>query len=550
MEVDDGPSDVHTNIASNPGLHADESVDFPPADNDRSSSSSMELVRRAPVETNYFDDEASCETPDDQKVPPSSLKRMASTSGKRGADSQRMKRNEYPTQQPQDHLDDENGIDFSRRFERLSISPFSSSSPPKTIFGASQSPISPRLTYHSPEDENDDSNSYVDEDVRISMGRESGIESHPDISHDTMDTNTPPRRYRDKEKSRAFREVPVNVALKDGATFHLDKLPVKYSDQTNTRSTRNKNISTTALQHRRHVNFPDPFVRYGSRHRRALKEIYSLVGRAEIDFEEGKCGIPAIGVFFSLSEQQIIDVTMKLLLKESSVTGMSSRPPRTKTLHGNTLVVSRSKEDTNVWESALRECTACSVLNHSTLPLSERIRASSAERACAHDVVLTTFDAMKSPDIAVPLTQDGRAILAKTGNERSWHSSRSASQRNSHPQLTKQLSILHRIHFRRIIFVDVLGRKCYLAKGETARASAAIALSGDTRVVFFRESEADGPNPLKTLRKIDKKAFHSVSSVLHLFDRNGAQGDNSDDETESETETTLESIAMNFKDMC
>ena len=530
------------------GTPQNESIEFP-VNNEydgESSSTSMELVRQAPVETNLSDDEASYETPEDQKVQPPSLKRMATTSGKRGADLQRMRPNDFQVESI--HLEDgDDGMNLTRRLERLSISP-SSSSPPKNIFAASQSPISPRLTYHTPHDDKEDSDYYSGEDVRISMGRDSAaVGRQSDISHDTMATNTPPRKYRDKERSRAFREVPVNVSLKDGATFHLDKLAVKHAEKIVSRSAR-----MTALQRRRHVEFPDPLVRYGSRQRRALKEIYSWVRRAEVDFEEGRCSVPAIGVFFSLSEQQIIDVSMKLLLKDSSENIQLNSQTKVTSLKGNTLVVARSKEDTAVWESALRENTGCSVLNHSTLPLSERIRVSSAERACAHDVVLTTFDAMKSPDIAIPLTEDGRAIVTKAGNDRFWHSSRSASQHDSSPQLTKQLSILHRIHFRRLIFVDVLGRKSYLAKGGTARATAGVALSGDARIVFFQEAEADGSYPFKALRKSDKRAIHSVSSVLHLNLNQEVQGNNVDGDSDSESvdETPLESIAMDFKGMC
>jgi hypothetical protein len=555
MEDNDEPVGAGNTNSSRPSSQ-DESVEFPANneyDDDSSSSSSVELVRQAPEETNLSDDEASYDTPEDQKVQPPSLKRMATTSGKRGADLQRVRPNDYPAGSI--HLEDgDDGMNLTRRLERLSISPSPSSSPPKNIFAASQSPISPRLTYHTPLDENEDSDYCSGEDVRISMGRDSAaVGRQSDRSHDTMATNTPPRNYRDKEKSRAFREVPVNVSLKDGAIFHLAKLTVKHAEKKNvSKSARAKKAPSTALQRRRHVDFPDPLVRYGSRQGRALKEIYSWVRRAEIDFEEGACSVPAIGIFFSLSEQQIIDVSMKLLLKDSSENIQSNSQIKANSLKGKTLVVARSKEDTAAWESVLRENTGCSVLNHSTLPLSERIRVSSAERACAHDVVLTTFDAVKSPDIAVPLTEDGRAIVTKAGNDRSWHSSRSASQHDSSPQLTKQLSILHRIHFRRLIFVDVLGRKSYLAKGGTARATAAVALSGDTRVVFFRESEADGSYPFKALRKSDKRAIHSVSSVLHLNLNQGVPGNNVEEDSDSESvdETPLESIAMDFKDMC
>ena len=113
------------------------------------------------------------------------------------------------------------------------------------------------------------------------------------------------------------------------------------------------------------------------------------------------------------------------------------------------------------------------------------------------------------------------------------------------------MSVLHRIEFKRIIVVDNLGRKCYLAKGGTARAAASIALSSSScRLAFFKETEADGQNALLALRKSDKRAFQSVSSVLHLTDHSddysSAMNVSSDDETH---EDPLQNIAMDLKDL-
>jgi len=419
------------------------------------------------------------------------------------------------------------------------------------------------LTYRSPDD--NDINGCNDEQYgeRISLGRDSddlkeSILREPnresDKTIDSLATNTPPARYRsEKEKRRAFREVPVNVTLKKGATFHLEKIAVKRTERISSRSVISKTRYTKPTQRRRLVNFPDPLGRYGSRKRRALKEMYSWVRHAERDYEDGKCSIQAVGAFFSLSEEQIIDVSLKLLLSDYAEnpeepnlqSGQSAS-----TLKGKTLIVLRAKEDSANWESALREGTSCSVLNHSSLPLSERIRASTSEKICLYDVVLTTYDAMKSRDVAIPVTADGHAIVTKSKNDGSWHTSRSASQEDKKVQRqTKQLSVLHRIEFRRIIFLDILGRKSYLAKVGTARAAASVAISSSSsRLVFFKETEADGSNALMALRKSDKRAFQSVSSALHITDNSDESGigDSSDEE---DREDPFEHIAMNFKDL-
>lgn len=542
----------------------DDDFEFPVNndEDDSTSNGSMELVRRAAVDdTHYSDKRLSCMTPE-RKI----RKRGPSSSGKRGEDLRRSRLNEQQDQY--DHLghqrDDE--VEISAGFGRLSISP-SLSTPPKDLFMTSQSPISPRLTYNSPD--NKESDDHGDENYmkRISLGRDSNEyrgsnrrDSRRDsnITNDSLATNTPPLRYRsEKEKRRAYREVPVNVVLKKGATFHLEKIAVKRTERIPSKSATSKDRHTKARQGRRLVNFPDPLVRYGSRRRRALKEIYSWVRRAELDYEEGKCIIPAVGAFFSLTEQQIIDVSLKLFLSDYAEKSQVTKPQNdhsTSALKGNTLVVVRTKDDTAIWESALREGTGCAVLNHSSLPLSERIRASTSEKACLYDVVLTTYDAMKSPDITIPVTDAGRAILTKSDNDGGWNSSRSASeQEHNRRQQTKKLSVLHRIQFKRIIFVDNLGRKCYLAKSGTARAAASVALSSSScRLVFFKETEADGSNALLALRKSDKQSFQSVSSALHLTDQTNESsssdmGDASSDDEDHED--PFENIAMDLKDL-
>jgi hypothetical protein len=173
-----------------------------------------------------------------------------------------------------------------------------------------------------------------------------------------------------------------------------------------------------------------------------------------------------------------IDLSLKLFLNDNELV---DRTNTSASLQGQTIIVVRTKEDTAKWESSLRESTGCSVFNHATLPLSERIRASLAEKATMFDIILTTYDALKSPDTAIPVDDSGRALLTTVGTEKGWFSSRTASQHDCGPQTCKKLSVLHRVNFKRVVYVDFLGRKSFLAKEGTARASAAVALLGDSR---------------------------------------------------------------------
>lgn len=61
------------------------------------------------------------------------------------------------------------------------------------------------------------------------------------------------------------------------------------------------------------------------------------------------------------------------------------------------------------------------------------------------------------------------------------------------------------------------------------------------RLVFFCKSELDGISATVALRKSDRRAIKSLSSVLHL--------DNDDDEEDQE-EDLLENYAVDLKDLC
>lgn len=392
-------------------------------------------------------------------------KRMASSSGKRGTDLVRQKYNEEitpPVYELEGDIDTD--IALSSHLERMSMSPASSGH--KDLFLASQSPISPRFTYGSSgeEDSSDEPRSRT-----ILHHRAGNATFRPD---DTLDTFNSTLRYqRDrKEERRTMREIPMNVRLRAGATFHLDKLEMKQTERRVGEGVQ----KIKGYPHHRLIDFPDPLVRYNKRQRKMLKDVFKIV--LESDSEaQGKC------ILFSLSYEQIVDVNMKLLLNDEASSQLNSSKFKSHALLGKTAIVVRTKEDLSRWESNLREGTGCSVLNHATLPLAERTRVSTAERATMYDIVLTTYDALKSPDMVIPVDGSGQAILQKVGSSNGWYTSRSTSQADSMPQKCKELSVLHRIKFNRIVFTDVLGRKSFLAKEGTARATAAIALRGDSR---------------------------------------------------------------------
>eukprot|EP00581_Thalassiosira_minuscula_P012866 CAMPEP_0183718190 /NCGR_PEP_ID=MMETSP0737-20130205/11520_1 /TAXON_ID=385413 /ORGANISM="Thalassiosira miniscula, Strain CCMP1093" /LENGTH=114 /DNA_ID=CAMNT_0025947709 /DNA_START=66 /DNA_END=406 /DNA_ORIENTATION=- len=72
-------------------------------------------------------------------------------------------------------------------------------------------------------------------------------------------------------------------------------------------------------------------------------------------------------------------------------------------LAGGTLIVLRGKEDISQWEVALREYTSLSCINHAGMQSTLRKLATTAGKCAGFDVVLTTYDALKTKEATVPV---------------------------------------------------------------------------------------------------------------------------------------------------
>eukprot|EP00934_Nitzschia_sp_Nitz4_P000107 Nitzschia sp. Nitz4//scaffold112_size70979//43352//45712//NITZ4_005906-RA/size70979-processed-gene-0.109-mRNA-1//1//CDS//3329533277//107//frame0 len=454
-----------------------------------------------------------------------SFKRPATSSAKRGADFARSKLNN-------DIEDDYYSPDrLSRRMGRLSISPKADASP-QDLFVASQSPISPRLTYAS-----DDDHGESQEQGFARIDDPGGLDSDVDLdsprSQTTRRTEYTIGTFLSSKRNGNSRLMLGQCKMKEGTQFHLEKLAVKRNLKYRVKTSAGEQVQ------RRLVDFPDPLRSYNSRIGRALNEIFKCIQKRENKaFNRGSDKIAA-NVIFSLSTKQIMDLSLKVLLTDNG-RYMAESALR---LNGGSVIVTRTKEESQRWAAALQEGTGFSVLNHATLSLAERIRPTTAERATKFDVVLTTYDALKSADIAIPLDSEGRAIFAAASSDNSWYSSRTASGTSNvgtpQPQACKSLSILHRVHFRRVVFMDVLGRKSFLAKNGTARACAAQALRAQSRVVYFEDSE--GCTPITALLKSHRQALHSLEAVLQASTMGGSD--------ENETADTHDSLEQCFHDL-
>jgi hypothetical protein len=236
----------------------------------------------------------------------------------------------------------------------------------------------------------------------------------------------------------------------------------------------------------------------------------------------------------SISFQYVMDVIVKLHLEYPHVkdsTDGCSHP-----LQGSTLIVARSKEELELLKRAFREGSALSILNHTSLPLSQRKSQSCADKAVHFDVVLTTYDALKSPDVALKLDVAGFAIISTTKSDDGWFTSSSSVSHNAGQmeRNCKQLSALHRLHWRRLILVDIMGRKSFLSKLDTSRVKAVRAINADSRLAFFLASDDDTISGIQALVKSDRTALASLSSVLRI------------DQAEADMTSLLDDVIIDF----
>lgn len=499
------------------------------------SSSPLEVARRA-------DPSSPSSTRNDTFKSPTFLsqshnhKRLASTSGKRGMDTVRLRRGHSPV----------NLNNGSGGAHPSPLSPSSSSSSPASflpssipasdhkshakqqvmLFSTSPSPISHHHTNSCIFEDSDDDDSYDDrrrQQLSVSRHNESVImkenfSSHLVASIRNLNTNKDDSIETVDEtmigKSRGFRrrsqDEPSTIYKR---STHLDSVS-KFNGRESSFAYYPP-LNLHVVPRRGELRSPkapvDPFAFYEGAAAMRLQSVYqrlvtcNRVERQMAEFNRETRPIVKGRVVVSLEYKQIVDVVMKLLLDagapQNARSGICDQHQNQQELfNGKTLVVVRTRDDLERWAQALRESTSLTVVNHATLALSERKRPAVASTCASFDVVLTTFDAIKSPDMVVALNDDGHVLpkqqsqLHQSGNQ--WMTSRrcngsqiqntTAGNGSEHtdqaqPQRCKQLCVLHQIMWQRIIFVDELGRKSFLAKPDTARASAAVAFQGFSR---------------------------------------------------------------------
>lgn len=87
-----------------------------------------------------------------------------------------------------------------------------------------------------------------------------------------------------------------------------------------------------------------------------------------------------------------------------------------------------------------------------------KLGPTAASKYAGFDVVLTTYDAAKTKEVTISIDSFGHASLGandQSNTNEGWLASRASGA----PAKCMQLSVLHRLYWRRIIFLDVIGRK-------------------------------------------------------------------------------------------
>ena len=110
-------------------------------------------------------------------------------------------------------------------------------------------------------------------------------------------------------------------------------------------------------------------------------------------------------------------------------------------------------------------CRQYQILDHAEMQSGLRKLANIAAKCAGFDVVLTTYDSIRTKEATIPVDSMGRAILrgsvSMSNEDDGWLTSRGSGTQSgpSAPQKCLQLSALHRLSWFRVIFVDILGPK-------------------------------------------------------------------------------------------
>jgi hypothetical protein len=453
------------------------------------------------------------------------------------------------------------------RFEGTAQQMTEKQSQRRSLRGGDREVAGPNLV-RVPNDDDDDDFSREEEaimdDSDSIQPKKSGMTKSGDDPIETVRNLCRRAKTMDEMGMDSLEEVaPINVRLRDGVNMKMD--PLRMNNKAKSTKTNQKGKGRTKLDVHcttvvddesdnslsdPELSFKDPISDFPSRVAVRLNAGLNFLleteaqarvtARTGVDTDECKHSSAAL---LSMTIRQIVSVVAKLLvqtrnsarLHQRAMNGQSfakrltpssqvNLPPKDNDfLAGGTLIVCRGKEDIERWEVALREYTSLSVLNHAGIPASLRKLTNTAGKCAGFDVVLTTYDSMKTAEATIPVDSTGLAILggkATSNGDDGWFTSRDMMTQSGPAAKQKcfQLSVLLRMSWFRVIFIDILGPKGYTTKPGTARLQAVLAINAKSRQAFFEKAEEDISSQAEKKFFDDRKILRCLITTLHLPD--------------------------------
>ena len=577
------PNAVHTKQTNDP-------FEISSHDDNQTKTSSVEVTRAArysstssshknyhsPSHLRYRRDDNN----DDNGNTDRMKKRYASTSGKRGADMVRLRRDPndsedsnnddiHPIMVPSpskfllqaidrmsmiDHDDDSDDqyIDNNDHMDLF----LSSQSPIVAAAAAAASTTTPTVAFDvSPKSIEDKKKSHrrttsmesieVDDDISFGDNDSSGNistypnlnphrPSHPHRGANDYDSLVETTMLLDNKHIHwdydhtLVKNAPTDVRLRHGETLRYPKLTTHRSRPT-TMGNRTALAPPTLTQ-----SYPDPFRLYDEAVQRQLYRFYTKMMMHRDQRTLRRCG-----AVLSITEQQITDMVLKLHLDHPVLDDVvvENNDNKSVPLRGKTLIVARSKDELDMWRRTFREGSGLSIINHAAMTIAQRKHPLFPAKLVHYDVVLSTYDAIKSADIGMKIDPTTGLAITKTDltDTNGWYTTNS-SARQSQPlhrsrgaaegegldantSCSKALSAVHKLDWCRILFVDVLGRKGYLTKPDTtARVQAVRALNARVRWAFLVDnmmsSKEENVVDKATQTMCDRNTLISLASTL------------------------------------
>ena len=284
------------------------------------------------------------------------------------------------------------------------------------------------------------------------------------ITFDTVDTSTSSIGYSRDHKKNLYRIEFDSDKFKYGSRFRMPPIHLSY-EKSGLQSKHNKE---KRFDYERFL----PKQIYSSRLESHLEEIKVLLMQNNTNDDLNDELMMQRKIVASLSLHQTQATILSLL---EGLQPFEENNNDRRCISGETLIVLSHKNELDSWELALREHSSCSVLNHGVLTPRSR-REIFVSRCAGFDIVLTTADCIKSKEHTFQVNSFG-CVINSSPNE-DWFD---VSCERSTKRKCLQLSLLHKLHWKRVIFVDFPDNKSFVTKANTLKSAAAAAISSSSR---------------------------------------------------------------------